>query len=366
MKLVVFGLAVSSSWGNGHATLWRGLARALEARGHRTVFFERDQPFYAANRDLTEVPGMTLVLYREWAAVRGRARDELRDAEVAMVTSFCPDARAASALALESRAEVRAYYDLDSPATLAALERGEEVPYLPAGGLGDFDVVLSYAGGPALLELEQRLGARRAAPLYGSVDPRVHGPARPRPELTGDLSYLGTYSSDRQAALEELLVAPAQRLPDRRFVIGGAQYPSGFPWRRNIHFVRHLPPAEHSAFYASSPLTLNVTRAPMLRVGYCPSGRLFEAAACGVPVLSDDWAGLDRFFTPEEEVLVARTREDTVAALARGPELLAAIGKRARERVMAEHTADHRAAELERILFGAATTRRGEGTRCSA
>jgi spore maturation protein CgeB len=366
MKLVVFGLAVSSSWGNGHATLWRGLARALGDRGHRVVFFERDQPFYAQHRDLTEVPGMELVIYPDWESVRARATAEVSDAEVAMVTSFCPDAAAASALVLWSRAQVRAFYDLDTPVTLAALDRGETVPYLPAEGLGGFHVVLSYAGGRALVELRRRLRAKRTVALYGSVDPALHRPAEPRPELRGDLSYLGTYAADRQPLLEELLVAPAERLPERRFVIGGAQYPSDFPWRPNIHFVRHLPPADHAAFYASSPLTLSITRAPMAKLGYCPSGRLFEAAACGVPVLSDSWEGLEEFFTPGEEVLVARSRDDTLDALSLGPGLLAAIGRRARERALAEHTAERRALDLERILFDTAERAEGEALKCSA
>jgi spore maturation protein CgeB len=350
VRLVVFGLAVSSSWGNGHATLWRGLARALHRRGHRLMFFEHDQPYYAQHRDLAELPGMDLCLYPSWPEVRARAAAALAGADVAVVTSYCPDAAAATELALSSTAAVRCYYDLDTPVTLAALARGETVPYLPPGGLGGFDLVLSYTGGRALDELRERLGARRAVPLYGSVDPEVHRPAPPQPAFAGDLSYIGTYAEDRQAGVEELLVAPAERLPQRRFVIAGAQYPASFPWRPNIAFVRHLPPADHAAFYASSPLTLNVTREPMARLGHCPSGRFFEAAACGVPVLSDAWEGLERFFTPGAEVLVARDRQDVIDALALPGEALAAIGRRARERALDEHTADRRAAELERLV----------------
>jgi spore maturation protein CgeB len=350
MKLVVFGLAVSSSWGNGHATLWRGLARALHRRGHRLVFFERDTPYYAAHRDLPVVPGMELVIYPGWEAVRARAEREIREADVAMVTSFCPDARAASQLVEAAPRSLRCYYDLDTPVTLAALARQEDVFYLPSSGLGGFDLVLSYTGGAALDQLRGRLGARATAPLYGSVDPDVHRPAPARPCFAGDLSYLGTYAEDRQATLEELLVAPARLRPRRRFVIGGAQYPASFPWTANIFFVTHIPPADHPAFYASSPLTLNVTRAAMAALGHCPSARLFEAAACGVPVLSDDWEGLDRFFLPGEEILVARTADDVLGALELPPSALAEMGRRARERTLSAHTADHRAIELEQIL----------------
>lgn len=354
MKVVVFGLAVSSSWGNGHATLWRALARALDRRGHRLAFFERDQPYYAEHRDLAQLPGMELCIYRDFTAVRARADGRLAGADLAVVTSFCPDARAASALVLDSRAHVRCFYDLDTPVTLAALDRGGDVPYLPVGGLGDFDLVLSYTGGRALEALSVRLGARRTAVLYGCVDPDLHRPVPPRRELAGDLSYLGTYAEDRQPALAELLLAPAERLPRQRFVIGGALYPPDFPWRRNVGFVRHLAPGDHAAFYASSPLTLNVTRAAMAAFGYCPSARFFEAAACGVPVLTDVWDGIEHFFAPGREVLVARRRDDVVDAMTMEHGLLAEIGRRARERCLAEHTAERRVRELERIVAEAA------------
>lgn len=355
MKLVVFGLSVSSSWGNGHATLWRALIAALARRGHRIVFFERDVPYYASHRDLTELPRGwgTLVLYPDWQAIRARAEHELRDADVAIVTSYCADGIAASEVVLGSRANVRAFYDLDTPVTLARLRAGESVPYLPPGGLGDFDLVLSYTGGRALAELRTRLGAGCVAPLYGSVDPAVHHPVAAVSDYAADLSYLGTYAADRQQALAMLFVAPARRMPTRRFLIGGAQYPPDFPWADNIFFKRHLPPAEHPAFYGSCALTLNVTRSAMAEMGHCPSGRLFEAAACGAPVLSDAWDGLEAFFTPGEEILVARTTEETIAAVDRPRPELAAIGRRARERTLAEHTADHRAQELERALAAA-------------
>ena len=298
MKLVIFGLTISSSWGNGHATLWRALCRALAARGHDVTFFERDVPYYAAHRDLHHAPGCRLRLYGDWGEVRARAAAELADADVAMVTSYCPDAVPASALLLDTHA-LRVYYDLDTPVTLERVAAGESVPYVPPGGLGDFDLVLSFGGGPALGELSRLLGARRVAPLYGFADPDVHRPAPPSSGLPrGDLSYLGTYAADRQQRLDELFIEPARRRPDRRFVIGGSQYPIDFPWTDNIYYVRHMPPPLHPAFYSSSAITLNVTRGAMAEMGYCPPGRLFEAAACGAPIVSDTWDGLETFFEP--------------------------------------------------------------------
>jgi spore maturation protein CgeB len=357
MKLVVFGLTVSSSWGNGHATLWRGLCRALDRLGHRVVFFERDVPYYAGHRDLRELSGTDLVLYPDWTGVLDRAGREVEDADVVMATSYCPDGAAACDLILDQDRALTVFYDLDTPVTLETLDAGREVPYLPSYGLGGFDLVLSYTGGAALTALRERLGAPRVAPLYGSVDPEAHRPVDPAmllPDWQSDLSYIGTWAADRQEALDRLFLEPARRLPDKRFVIAGAQYPQDFPWTPNLWFFRHLPPADHPAFYGSSPLTLNVTRAAMARMGWCPSGRLFEAAACGTACLSDTWEGLDRFFEPGREILLAETTEEAVAALTLPREEIARIGKAARERALAEHTAEHRAQELLGLLEGAA------------
>jgi spore maturation protein CgeB len=352
MKLAIFGLTLSSSWGNGHATLWRGLCRALIARGHRVVFFERDVPYYAAHRDLHTLPGGELVLYSAWEDAEPRARRELADADVAISTSYCPDAIAAERLMLDSSA-LRVFYDLDTPVTFSRLNAGESVGYIGENGLANFDLVLSYTGGAALKELGTRLGAPRVAPLYGSVDPAEHRPVAPVPAYRADLSYLGTYAADRQAALDELLLEPARRDSSRRFVIGGAKYPTEFPWTPNIFFVQHLPPAEHPAFFCSSRLTLNVTRQAMAEMGWCPSGRLFEAAACGVPILSDQWAGLDEFFEAGREILLGTSAADALAALELEDAELQRIAHAARERVLAEHTAAHRAIDLEQALDGA-------------
>ena len=355
MRLVIFGLAVSSSWGNGHAALWRALISALLAEGHRVTFFERDVAYYAANRDLHALPeGGELVLYPGWGDALPRARRALAEADAGIVTSYCPDALAATALLLDGRA-TRCFYDLDTPVTLARLAAAEPVDYVGPEGLGGFDLVLSYTGGGALAALRDRLGARRVAPLYGSVDPALHGPGRPEERFRAALSYMGTYAADRQRTLEALFVEPARRRPEGRFVIGGAQYPAEFPWTANTFFLRHLPPAEHAGFYASCRLTLNVTREAMARSGWCPSGRLFEAASCGAPILTDWWDGLDGFFEPGREILVARDTDGALAALDLSDAELAAVARRARERTLAEHTASRRARELVAALEAAAS-----------
>jgi spore maturation protein CgeB len=350
MRLVIFGLSVSSSWGNGHATLWRGMIRALVRRGHETVFYERDVPYYAEHRDLTALDGLRLELYSDWDEARRRAEADLRSADAGIVTSYCADGAAACELVRASRASVRIFYDLDTPVTLQRLSRGEQVPYLPRDGLRGFDLVLSYTGGDALRQLRTRLGAERVAPLYGHVDPDQHRPVRAQRRFRADLSYLGTYAADRQPALEELLLRPARQLRSKRFLVAGALYPDGFPAEQNVRWLPHLTPGLHAAFFSSSALTLNITRRAMAEAGWCPSGRLFEAAACGTPILSDWWKGLDNFYAPGREILIARSAADTVAALGIGAGELRQIARAARERTLDEHTAAHRAAEFERLL----------------
>jgi spore maturation protein CgeB len=355
MKLVVFGLSISSSWGNGHATLWRGLCSALAARGHRVVFFEHDLPYYRSARDLHELRGGELVLYPSWDAVRAQAKRELYDADCAIVTSYCPDGVVASELCVAAARPLRVFYDLDTPVTLAALESGQRPEYLSERGLIDFDLVLSFTGGPALTLLEQRLGARRVAALYGHVDPTLHRPVAGSARYRCALSYLGTHAADRQAKVQELFSEPARALPEQRFVLGGAMYAEAFP--TNVAYYAHVPPGEHGTFFCSSRATLNVTRDAMARLGYCPSGRLFEAAACGVPLVSDWFEGLDSFFEPGREILVVERRADVIRALAQSDTELTQLARRARERVLAEHTGERRAAELLALIQGVARTR---------
>lgn len=354
MRFVIFGLTLSSSWGNGHATLWRGLIRALARRRHTVTFFERDVPYYATHRDLTTLPGTEIILYRDWRSVLHLARQRAAHADATIITSYCPDAIPATHVAFDDAPNaLHVFYDLDTPVTLARIDAGETVEYLPAEGLQDFDLVLSFTGGMALETLQRQLKARHVAPLYGHVDPDVHRPTAPDSRYSADLSYLGTYAQDRQDLLDRLFVEPARRHPGKRFMLGGSQYPADFPWTANIWYVSHVPPPEHPAFFSSSRLTLNITRRSMAAIGYCPSGRLFEAAACGAPLLSDTWEGLEHFFTPEREILTVRNADEVSHALELTPSELTRIAQAARERVLDEHHSGRRAEELLRLLDSA-------------
>jgi len=325
------------------------------------VFFERDVPWYAHHRDLAEIDGGRLVLYQDWRAVLPEARRELAGADAGMVTSYCPDGVAATELVLDAPG-LHVFYDLDTPVTLARLDAAEAIESIGPRGLAPFDLVLSYTGGAVLTALVERLGARRVAPLYGSVDIHRYAPAPAPSGPRAALSYLGTYAADRQDKVDALFLEPARQRPALQFVIGGAQYPADFPWTDNIFYWRHVAPGEHPRFYAAARATLNVTRATMAASGWCPSGRLFEAAACSAPILSDWWDGLDEFFAPGREILIVRTTDDVLGALDRSDEEFARIGDAARARALADHTAERRAAELVSLLSSRtpASAERGE------
>jgi spore maturation protein CgeB len=345
LRIVFLGLSITSSWGNGHATNYRALVRALAGRGHEVLFLERDVPWYAEHRDLPESPYGRTALYSSFEQLRDEHADAVLEADLVVVGSYVPEGIDVGRWVQAAANGVTAFYDIDTPVTLAAVDRGD-CAYLVPELIGGYDLYLSFTGGPTLDRLERELGAVRARAFYCLVDETAYAPADV--ERTWRLGYLGTWSADRQPVLDELLVSPARLLPEAAFVVAGPQYPADLAWPANVARIEHLPPAEHAGFYNAQTLTLNVTRADMVRAGWSPSVRLFEAAACGVPVVSDWWEGLDRFFTPGREILVARSAAEVLQHLGSvDEERRASLGAAARARVLAEHTAEHRAVELE-------------------
>jgi spore maturation protein CgeB len=356
MDVVFLGLSITSSWGNGHATTYRGLVRGLAAAGHRVLFLERDVPWYAGNRDLASPPWCEVGLYGSLEELEDRYAARIRSADLVVVGSYVPDGVAVGRRVLARARGVTAFYDIDTPVTLAALER-RDCAYLAGDLVPRYDLYLSFTGGPTLARIEREWGAPAARALYCSVDPEVHRPAPGAARW--DLGYVGTYSADRQPALERLLIEPARRRADARFVVAGPQYPPELAWPGNVDRIDHLAPGDHATFYASQRYTLNVTRADMVRAGYSPSVRLFEAAACGTPIVSDPWAGIETVFEPGRELLLARSTEEAVRILEGVPEEeRRAIGERARRRVLAEHTGAHRARALERYVEEVRAARR--------
>lgn len=349
LRIVILGLSITSSWGNGHATTYRALVRELCARGHDVLFLERDVPWYAQHRDLPEPPWGRAALYGGLDELRDRFAAAVREADAVMVGSYVPDGARVGEWVIGLARGVTAFYDIDTPVTLAQLERGD-CDYLTPPLIPRYHLYLSFTGGPTLAHLERHWGAARARALYCSVDPDLYRPEPAAPAW--DLGYLGTWAADRQGALDALLLEPARRWPAGRYVVAGPLYPPAIAWPANVERIDHLPPGDHRRFYNRQRATLNVTRADMVRLGWSPSVRLFEAAACATPIVSDWWEGLDTLLTPGREVLITRGPEDTLRHLRELPAAaLRAVGERARARILSEHTAAHRVEQLERELL---------------
>ncbi len=351
MTIVIIGLTITSSWGNGHATTYRGLVKALHARGHDVLFLECDKPWYAGHRDLPEPPYGGPRCTPTSRLSRSGSPPTVRDADLVIVGSYVVDGVAVGEWVTSTARGVTAFYDIDTPVTLAKLARGDH-EYLSPPLIRKYRLYLSFTGGPTLSRLEREFGSPRAVAFYCSVDPAVYSPDDAA-DVAYDLGYLGTYSPDRQPPLERLLVDPARRWAAGRFVVAGPQYPAEIDWPMNVQRIEHLPPAEHRDFYCRQRFTLNVTRADMVAAGYSPSVRLFEAAACGTAIVSDAWAGLESVLVPGEEILIAHSTADVLRMVREtGPAAARQIGRAARRKVLSAHTADHRAAELERHVAG--------------
>jgi spore maturation protein CgeB len=350
MKLVVLGLSLSSSWGNGHATTFRALLSAFADRGHEILFLERDVPWYASQRDLIDPSYCRLQFYQSPGDLE-LWRPEIEAADAVIVGSYVPDGIAVGDYVQRHGRGLTVFYDIDTPVTLADLVQ-RRCDYLSLDLLRGYDLYCSFTGGPTLDRIEQHHGAAMARALYCSVDISAYQPmAVPK---RWDLSYLGTYSPDRQPTLERLLIEPARLMPEKRFAVAGPQYPDDIDWPANVERIDHLPPSEHPTFYSASRYTLNVTRADMIAAGWSPSVRLFEAGACGTAIISDVWPGLEHLLTPNREILFAWNSEQVIVVL---DEDRACVGAAARDRILAEHTSQARARELETYLQDAARMR---------
>lgn len=351
MKIVIFGLAITSSWGNGHATTFRALCNALHRRGHKIVFFEHNVEWYQNNRDLPEPDYCDVKIFENWNDVLPQIRAELKDADIAVVGSYFPDGIAALDEVLESNVDVKAFYDIDTPITVAGLERQGRTDYLLKRHLPELDIYFSFTGGPMLNKLQNEFNVAFAVPLYCSFDPEKYHKMPPNPRFECDLSYMGTYAPDRQPKIEELFCKPAQRRSRNKFILAGPQYPKSIVWPENVERIMHLGPRYHAALYGSSRLILNVTRRDMVLAGFSPSVRLFEAAACAAPIASDNWPGLDTFFVPGDEILLPLSGDDVARYLSDcDVSELRLMGQAAQARVLEKHTSEARALEFERAV----------------
>lgn len=348
MKLVVIGLSITSSWGNGHATTFRALLHAFNKREHDILFLERDVPYYAQNRDLPNPSFCKIKLYSNLNELKEKYKSEIQNADAVMVGSYVPEGVEVIDFVLKTAKGVTLFYDIDTPVTLAKLER-QDFEYLHPRQIEGFDAYLSFAGGPILDVLMDKYYSPNAKPLYCSVDSNLYFPEFQ--EIQWEMGYLGTYSDDRQPTVEKLLNKTARKLPSKQFSVAGSQYPATYNWSGNIELLGHLPPAEHRKYYNSQRYTLNVTRQDMIKAGFSPSVRLFEAAACKVPIISDYWDGLDSFSEPGTEILIAHSTEDVVGYLTEISEKeRRRIAENAYQKILNKHTSEARAKELENYI----------------
>jgi spore maturation protein CgeB len=355
LSVVVIGLSVTSSWGNGHAATYRALLAALARRGHSVTFLERDAPWYRDNRDLIEPKGYDVKLYQSLSDLPRQFGRLIRDANLVIVGSYVPDGIAIADWVTTHAQGITAFYDIDTPVTLAGLDQG--VDYISAALIPRLDMYLSFSGGPVPGIIEDVYGSPLARTLYCSADLE---PVRQSPrQMQWSLGYLGTYSEDRQSQLQKLLLTPAQELAAESFVVAGSKYPEHLAWPDNVTRIEHLPPCEHAQFYASQRYTLNVTRADMRVLGFSPSVRLFEAAACGAPIISDWWPGLETIFEPSTEILVASGPDEVIQIIHEIPEeTRLSIANNALRRIARDHTPAHRARQLEAYYAEAMARRR--------
>nr|WP_040548328.1 glycosyltransferase [Pedosphaera parvula] len=345
MRIVILGLSITSSWGNGHATTYRSLIRELAARGHQVLFLERNVEWYASNRDLPNPPYCKTALYQNITELKRRFTNDIREADCVMLGSYVQEGAMIGKWVTKLAGGITAFYDIDTPVTLSRLGNSD-LDYLSKALIPRYHLYLSFSGGPMLEKIEEKFGSPMARPLYCSVDPDLYFPESS--SARWDLAYMGTYSEDRQPALESLLIKPARQWREGRFVVAGPQFPGTIEWPRNVKRIAHLPPGKHRSFYNAQKFALNVTRTRMVEAGFSPSVRLFEAAACGTPIISDYWNGLSTVFAVGKELLVAKSDNETLQYLLDLPECeRLQIGERARRRVLAEHTAAHRARALE-------------------
>ncbi|MGE5322122.1 MAG: glycosyltransferase [Actinomycetota bacterium] len=351
MKITVFGLTISSSWGNGHATPYRALLRALHRMGHQVHFFEKDVPYYSLRRDFESCDYCHLTLYQDWRHIRRTAIEEADQSDVVITASYLPEGARINDEVLGLGRPLRVFYDLDTPVTLTNMEK-HGVDYLRPEQIADFDLVLSFTGGKALQELEQRYGARMARALYGCVDPDDYCRIEPCQDYMCDVSYMGTYAPDRQQKVDDLFLEPARRHPEKQLLLAGSLYPWDWEWLwpANVRRIEHVAPHDHPKLYSSSRITLNITRGDMARWGWCPSGRFFEAAACETPLITDWWEGLDCFFDVVHDLRVVSQPEHIELALSMGDTELRGLARHARERTLDDHTGRVRAMQLLKYL----------------
>ncbi len=351
MKIAFYGSSLLSSYWNGAATYYRGLLRALSALGHDIAFYEPDVYDRSRHRDMDPPEWCKVIVYPGTVDALVSAARQATEADVVVKASGVgfEDERLLALLRSYARADATTiFWDVDAPATLAELGANADHPLRRA--LPALDAVLTYGGGDPVVSTYRRLGANRCVPIYNALDPATHFPSAPQPRFAAILGFLGNRLPDREERVERFFFDAAARMHDADFLLGG----SGWDARTlppNVRYVGHVGTADHNAFNCSTRAVLNISRADMARTGYSPATRVFEAAGAGACIITDAWEGIEQFLEPGSEVLVARDgREVAEIAGTLTSETATAIGRQARERVLRNHTYEHRAAEVDELL----------------
>jgi spore maturation protein CgeB len=352
LDIAFFGSSLVSAYWNGAATYYRGIVRALHGRGHQVTFYEPDAYGRQEHRDIADPDWARVVIYpgdAEGAALT--AVEQARGADLVVKASGVGAFDAVlerAVLELQGAETLVAFWDVDAPATLDRLERDATDPFRTL--IPSYDLVLTYGGGDPVVQAYQGFGARLCVPIYNALDPSTHFPVSPAAGFLADLGFLGNRLPDREARVEEFFLRAASALPGRTFLLGGSGW-GDKPMPPNVRYVGHVYTRDHNAFNCTPTAVLNVNRESMARYGFSPPTRVFEAAGAGACLITDDWEGIELFLEPDSEVLVATSGADVADRLGSlTPGRAARIGMAARRRILAEHTYDHRAAQVEALL----------------
>jgi spore maturation protein CgeB len=354
MDIAFFASSLVSAYWNGAATYYRGIVRALHARGHRVTFYEPDAFDRQRHRDIPDPPWARVVVYgaQDEAAVL-RTVEQARGADLVVKASgvgVFDTLLERAVLALQGPRTAVVYWDVDAPATLDRMQADATDPLRPL--VPRYDLVLTYGGGEPVRRAYLALGARDCIPIYNALDPSTHFPVAPDPRFAGDLGFLGNRLPDREARVEAFFLQAAALRPGRCFLLGGSGWADKVV-PANVEHLGHVYTADHNAFNCTPLAVLNISRESMARYGFSPATRVFEAAGAAACLVTDAWEGLEQFFAPGSEVLVARSGDEVAQHLdALDRARARAIGQAAYRRVLAEHTYDHRAAQLDAILRG--------------
>jgi spore maturation protein CgeB len=341
LKIVMLGGSITASAGNGRVATYRGLLRELSARGHQALFLERG----SENRRLSKSSSEHTEFYSDVKDLKDRFINTVREADFVLVGSDIGEGVEIGEWITRTAQGATAFYDFDAPQTIAGLARGS-VDYISPSLIPRYQLYLSGTGGSLLEYIEKQYGSPMARPLYCSVDARLYFP-EPQ-EIKWDLGHAGDYAENCQPTLNRLLMEPARRWNDGRFVVAGTRYPRSLSWPKNVKRIPQVPPGKRRAFYNSQRFALNITPSNAIAVGFSPNVRMMEAIACGTPVIAEFWPGLDTFFKPDDEILISHSPDETLIYLEEISELdRRRLAYRARERVLAKHTTRHRATELE-------------------